>query len=433
MQIETRPTLYQAPLFEEDFYECDVWGGRGRGGSHGITLHAIDEMITAPYFRGYLVRAIHGHIRDSLWQDFQDRIEELSDLNSYDLKKDFILRDNNMSAVYKPNGNQLKSKGFKASTKANTAHMKSIAGATHIYIEECEEVGEIEYNKLADSLRTTKGDIKIIRSWNPPPKEHWLIRNYYTVHDSHMEGYYTLQPKGLPRHVSIFGTYLNNIKNLDSNSIARYKRYEETSPKYYYTQIMGLVSDGGNNRVYSNWKPVSLVEFIAMDLPSVYGLDIGDISPNALVEVKYDDKTGSFYSHEILYKSSRAMKVENLSPRKGLIADEFERIGVDKSKYMMVDSAARDAILELRNAGYNAVPSIKPPGSVKTDIEFIGRANNFYTDTSGNLEKEYNSYYFELDQYKAPIEGKPVKGNDHLLDADKYAKSFMRIKYKIVL
>lgn len=411
MRIETRPTLYQAPLFEESFYECDIYGGRGRGGSHGITLHALDEMITTPYFRGYLVRAIHGHIRDSLWQDFIDRIDEVSDLNNYDLKKDFILRENNMSAIYKPNGNQLKSKGFKASTKSNTAHMKSIAGATHIYIEECEEVGEEEYNKLADSLRTTKGDIKIIRSWNPPPKEHWLVKNYYNTLDAPIDGYYTLEPKGIPRHISIFGTFENNIKNLDSNTIARYRRYEETSKRYYYTQIKGYVSDGGDNKVYNNWKSIPLNEYLALDYPAMYGLDVGDVSPNAFGEVKYND--GNFFTHEMLYKSTRALKAENPNPEKGVLIDKLEMMGVDKAQEISVDGAAKSTITELRQAGYNARKSDKSAGSVANGIEFINKANNYYTDTSINLENEYNSYYLEVDQYKVPIDGKPVKGNDH--------------------
>ena len=431
MNLEIRPTLYQAPLFEESFYECDVYGGRGRGGSHGITLHVVDQMLISNYFRGYLVRAIHGHIRDSLWQDFKDRIEEISDLNSYDFRQDFEIRENNMSATYIPNGNQLKSKGFKASTKANTAHMKSIAGATHIYIEECEEVGEIEYNKLADSLRTTKGDIKIIRSWNPPPKEHWLIKNYYTTHESQYSGYYTLQPKGIDGHLSIFGTYKDNIKNLDSNTIARYKRYQETSQKYYYTQILGLVSDGGDNKVYNNWKRIPLNEYLAMDYPAVYGLDVGDVSPNALGEVKYND--GNFYTHEMLYKSSRALKQENPNPVKGVLIDRLDLMGVSKEQDLVVDGAAASTIRELRTAGYRAFGSDKRAGTVKSGIEFINRANNYYTETSLNLENEYNGYYLEVDQYKVPIDGKPVKGNDHMLDMDRYSKFYLKRKLRLVL
>ncbi|WP_438423117.1 phage terminase large subunit [Aquimarina macrocephali] len=425
------PSSYSKPIFTEDFYEADVWGGRARGGSHNITLHALFKMRTSIYFRGYFVRAIQSSIRDSLWQDFKDRIEEVSDINSYDYLKDFKINDSSMSAIYLPNGNIIKSKGFRASTKANTANMKSIAGATHVYIEECEEVGEEEYNKLADSLRTTKGKIQIIRSWNPPPKEHWLVRNYHNTIDSQYEGYYDLEPKGIPNHISVKGTYYDNIKNIDHNTRARYERYKDTTPKYYYSQIKGLVSDGGHNKVYNNWKRVSLRDYLNMDFPAVYGLDIGDTAPNALGEHKYND--GKFYDHEMLYKSSRQLKSEATEINKGVLVDKLEMLGVRKQQPMIVDGAAKDAIRELRNAGYNARPSDKSPGSVKSGIEFINRAENYYTDTSINYESEYNGYYLETDQYKVPIDGKPIKGNDHLMDESRYAKVWMRKKYRITL
>lgn len=426
------PSAYSKPLFTNNFYEADVWGGRGRGGSHNVTLHALFKLVTSSYFRGYFVRAIQGSIRDSLWQDFKDRIEEVSDLNGYDYKNDFKLNDSNMSAVYLPNGNQLKSKGFRASTKANTANMKSIAGATHVYIEECEEVGEEEYNKLADSLRTTKGQIQIIRSWNPPPKEHWLVKNYHNTIDTDYEGYFDLEPKGIKGHLSIKGTYYDNIKNIDHNTRARYERYADTTPKYYYSQIKGLVSDGGFNKVYNNWKQIDLNVYTAMQYSRVYCLDIGDVSPNALLELKFDGDC-SFYTHEILYKSMRQLKSENPNPKKGVLVDKLEELGVDKKTAIIVDGAARESIIELRGAGFNALPSDKSAGSVKNGIEFINRANNYYTNTSTNYEKEYQGYYLETDQYKVPIDGKPIKGNDHAMDADRYGKSYLRIKHRIVL
>ncbi len=425
------PSQYVKPLFTEDFYEADVWGGRGRGGSHGITQHALFKMITSIYFRGYFVRAIQGSIRDSLWQDFKDRIEEASDLNHYKYENDFKMNDSNMSAIYLPKGNIIKSKGFRASTKANTANMKSIAGATHVYIEETEEVGEEEYNKLADSLRTIKAPVQIIRSWNPPPKEHWLVKNYYNTLDTKYDGFYDLEAKGIKGHLSIKGDYYQNIQNIDSNTQARYERYAETSPKYYYGQIKGLVSDGGDNKVYNNWKSIPLNEFLAMNYSSVYGLDVGDVSPNGFGEIKYND--GSFFTHEMLYKSTRQLKAENENPIKGVLIDRLEVMGVDKAKEMIVDGAAAKVIRELREAGYNAKGSDKSAGSVKSGIQFVNKANNYYTETSINLEKEYNGYYLETDQYKVPIDGKPIKGNDHLMDMDRYGKDYLRHKLRIVL
>lgn len=439
------PSEYARPLFERnDFYECDMWGGRGRGGSHNLTLHTLREIIRLPYFRGYFVRAIHGHIRDSLWQDFKDRIEEVSDLNHIKLMDYFAIQEQNMTATFIPNGNMIKSKGFKASTKGNTAHMKSIAGATHVYGEEWEEVGQEEYYKLADSLRTVKSPVRIIRSWNAPPKDHWLINEYYDLVPADVDGYYNAIPKGIKNHLSVFGTYLDNIKNLDENTVARYQRYVETNPKYYYNQIMGLVSDGGDSKAYYGWRRMSYQDFLKVDGQMVYGVDFGDTAQTALVAVKYAD--GCFYRDEGLYESMRAMTVRyqreldeirgNVTDNsiwgkhKGLLTYVFDRIGVDKNTPMFCDPAQKGLIIELRENGWNAVEAKKDKAA---NINFINRASNFYTDRSINLEHEYNHYYLDTDINGTPIDGKPIKGNDHALEAAEYACRGLKDMLGIVL
>jgi len=442
---------YVKKLYTEPFFIADVYGGRGRGGSHGITQHALIKMMTVPYFRGYLVRAVHGHIRDSLWQDFKDRIQELSDLNGYDYFNDFQLSEQSMTAIYLPNGNQLKSKGFRASTKGNTAHMKSIAGATHIYGEEWEEVGQEENNKLMDSLRTIKAPIQIIRSWNAPPKEHWLIKEQFDLEESGIPDYYRLVPKDIDGHLSLFGTYKDNIKNLDKNSVLRYERYEETAPKYYYNQILGLVSDGGDKKVYYGWKSLPFDKFVAIDGLEAYGIDFGDTSPTSVNWIKYKD--GCFYSHEILYKSLRELQREHgaeigeirrqlasaipdndgnniWTKHKGILTYVFELMGIDKNIPMFCDPAQSGLILELRIAGFNCVKASKDK---KANINFINRASNFYTASSVNLEEEYNGYYLQTDINKNPIDGKPIAINDHSLDAREYGVIGLKNLYNIVL
>ena len=451
-KLKIIPSKYAEELFKNNnFYECDLWGGRGRGGSHNLTLHCLREIISKSYFRGYFVRAIHGHIRDSLWQDFKDRIEEVSDINKINLLKYFSIQEQNMTATFLPNGNQIKSKGFRASTKGNTAHMKSIAGATHVYGEEWEEVGQEENNKLMDSLRTVKAPVKIIRSWNAPPKDHWLVKEYYHLLPSKHENYYKLEPKGVLNHLSIFGTYKDNIKNLDTNTVSRYERYKETMPKYYYNQILGLVSDGGDRKVYFGWKSISFGKFQTLDGIEAYGLDFGDVVPTSLTKVKYKD--GRFYRHLVLHKSLRALsfqykeEVTEIRKRldeqikdnsnnniwtkhKGLLTYVFELMGVNKNIPIFCDPAQKSLIIELRLAGYRAVSANK---NKSANIIFINRAENYYTDTSFQMEDEYNGYYLEEDANKNPIDGKPKKGNDHSMESQEYACAGLRDLYEIQL
>lgn len=434
-----RPNKYASKIFHPNYnsYETDLWGGRGRGGSYHLTLKAVQQLYTSNYFRGYFLRAIQGDVRGSLWKDFLDRLEELSELNKRNLFNDFHIKDNDMSAICLRNGNELFSKGFKSSSKSRTANLKSLAGASDVFIEECEEVGEEEYNKLADSVRTTKGDkgVNIWRSWNAPPLDHWLIKQYFDLVESEIAGYYRLQPKGIKGHDSIFGTYRDNIKNLDPNTIARYKRYQETNPKYFYNQIMGLVSDGGDKKVYYNWKRISYKEYLQIDGYEAMGLDFGDTAPTALVSIKYKD--GCFYRHELLYESMRSLqetysdemdKIRTYNPiehgqnniwskHQGLLTYVFNLKGVDKNTIIFCDPAQKGLIIELREAGFNAVSATKDKSS---NINLINRAMNYYTEESINLEEEYNGYYLDTDINKNPIDGKPKKGNDHLMESQEY-------------
>jgi len=160
--------IYQ-PLFHTKARYIHLYGGRGRGGSYTGTKYFL-HLITQPeYFRGYLMREVAHDIRESLWRDFKDRIIEAN------LESDFILNESQMSAVYIPTGNILLSKGFKKSSSKQTAKLKSIAGATHVLIEEFEEVSEDDFMQLDDSLRTVKGNIQILGIFNPPSKNLLLL------------------------------------------------------------------------------------------------------------------------------------------------------------------------------------------------------------------------------------------------------------------
>ncbi|WP_394749547.1 phage terminase large subunit [Spongiimicrobium salis] len=190
----------------------------------------------------------------------------------------------------------------------------------------------------------------------------------------------------------------------------------------YMWEVYGLgIKSEKPNKIYSKWKKISVSEYLALPYDEFYGLDFGQANPTAIAGIKYND--GTFYFHELLYKPEREM--EN-----GLI-HELERIGVDKSAQMICDSANPEKILELRKAGYNAMPAFKNAGSVFSGISLIQRANVCYTGTSSSLEGEYDEYSWDSD--RLGILDKPIKKNDHLLDAIRYCVSYLAIKLAITI
>ena len=71
-------------------------------------------------------------------------------------ESDFAFNDSQMIVTYIPTGNVIMGKGFKKSSGNRTAKLKSLAGATHVFIEEAEENAEADFRQLDDILRTVK-------------------------------------------------------------------------------------------------------------------------------------------------------------------------------------------------------------------------------------------------------------------------------------
>lgn len=384
----------------------DICGGRGRGGSHFGTDYFLFLLMQPEYFRGYFMREVYGDIRGSLWQDFKDRLDEKEDMINLD---DFVLNESKMSVLYKPTGNMINSKGFKKSSGKSSAKLKSIAGATHVLIEECDEVEEDEFDKLNDSFRTTKTDkIQIIRLYNPPSKNHWLIKNHYNLIESEYPGYYVMSAKNIPGFFAIHSTYEHNIDNINATTISQYENYKNTKPEYYYTQIKGLVSEGAKGRVYNGWQPISLKEFYELPFESYFGLDYGySEDPNALIEVKVHNNKR--WIRKLIYENGLT------NP---MIADKIKALGIDLKRPIYADSAEQKSNRELRDLKLNVIDALKGPDSVSAGIKHIKGLEVYYVEDT-DLSLEYQEYKWALDQNKMPTDT-PVDKHNHLMDAFRY-------------
>lgn len=400
------------PVFDTDCRIIDIWGGRGRGGSHFGTDYFLNKITQPYYFRGYFVRKVFNDIRDSLFRDFNDRLEENPTLNP----DDFIIRENDMRIIYKPTGNMILSKGI-TKDGGRTAKMKSLAGATHVLIEEADEVEESDFNQLDLSLRTTKADkVQIFRIFNPPPKRHWIWRDY-NLTESDIEGWYQATVKSSADILSVFSTYHDNIRNLQSSTISRFESFLIDDPDYYYNQVRGLVSEGAKGRIYSGWQPMSYKEFKELDMPSVYVLDFGySNDPNALIELKA--KNQHRYIHELLYETG----LDNLS-----LAKRMRDLGITSKDIVIADmgSGGDLRIAELRRGwqnidGYsdlrfNIYPAIKGAGSILFGINKVKSCTVYMTEESKNGWIEVQEYKWRLDADKNPTDT-PVDNYNHLMD-----------------
>ena len=378
-------------------------GGRASGRSYTASQIALLNLVTKDYYRCAIMRYVQGDIRNSIFQEIKDRIEE------HELEKNVEIKDSVLSFGY--GHNKITSIGFRKSSSDQKAKLKSLANYNEVFIEEAEEVSEEDFIQLDDSLRTKKGDVTVYLMLNPPNKDHWIIKKWFNLEESEVEGFYkySLKSEYKDNTLFIFGTYKGNIKNLDKNTVANFERYKETNPDHYWNMIMGLVSSGKRGLIFKDWTPMSKEEFDKLEYPSFYGLDFGySNDPTALLEIKTHNN--KVYFRELIYRTGLTNQD---------IDKEMRTLEVSKTAYIYGDSAEPKSIEELKRLGWNIHPAEKGQGSVNAGISKLLESEVYYTDDSKNLAREKENYQWSLDKNKEPTND-PIDDFNHLMDAGRY-------------
>jgi len=284
--MKLSPSKLYKPLFQNDNIRYVIcMGGRASGRSYSASQFALINLISSTYFRCAIMRFVLGDIRNSIFQEIRDRIEE------NELENIVEIKENNLEFNY--GTNKINGIGFRKSSLDQTSKLKSLASYNCVIIEEADEVDKDDFQQLDDSLRTMKSDITIILLLNPPPKNHWIIKRWFNLEKSEVEGFYKPTLKSTETDaVYIHGTYLDNIKNINQKTIDNYERYKITNPDHYYNMIRGLVSEGARGRIFKDWKIISDEEFDNLPYDSYYGLDFGFscLSGSTMVKTINGDK-----------------------------------------------------------------------------------------------------------------------------------------------
>lgn len=163
--------------------------------------------------------------------------------------------------------------------------------------------------------------------------------------------------------------------------------------------------------VYTGWQSVESIPADA--ILRCYGLDFGfSNDPTAMVAVY--ESAGAFYLDEMIYST-------------GLLPSQYdEALKQSGCKYeipIICDSARPELIAEMKRAGWSAVPVDKGAGSRTAGIAIVQDKKIYYTSQSGNLEREFLSYSWRKRRGSGEQLDEPEDGNDHLMDAIRYAIS----------
>lgn len=345
---------------------CNEGGSRSGKTYSVIQLLIIIAAVLNPGIRISIVSHSLPHIKRGALRDFQ---KIMNDWGLWD-DADFSYSD----FVYTfPNGSYIELFGLEDESKARGPSRDLL------FINEANLVNKGLYDQLA--IRTTG---QIFLDWNPADFSSWV----YGVADE-------------TENKRIHSTYLNNRSNLSPQQIKLIESYKDL-PDDFMWKVYGLGLRGAAKElIYTQWKYYD--KEVQGDV--FYGLDFGFTNPAALVKVTHSE--GCNYAEELLYQSGLTNP-----PLIDLIKD----LGISNGP-IYADCAEPKTIEELYKAGINVLPSDK---DVWAGIVGVKSYPLYVRHGSTNLIKELQGYKWKKDKNDNVLE-EPVKANDHIADALRYA------------
>lgn len=277
---------------------------------------------------------------------------------------------------------------------------KSIEGINYLWLEEATEFAHHDFLQMNLRARAHNpyGINRVFVTFNPENEVENAWLKDLVDHANTTEG-----------SQSIHLTYEDN-PYLSDEEIKQIEALIDADAEYDKIYRQGLWATP-SNIIYSGWKIVN-------DLPDEYedriwGLDFGFALPSALVEIRFCGK--KVYEREHLYEPELTSTE---------IVERLLAI-VPMDDYIICDSARPEIIHDLCRAGLNAIPCIKGPDSVVHGIATVRRYDCHITADSANLITEKAGYKWKTDK-QGNVRDDPVKFQDHLMDAERYAITWLK-------
>ena len=376
MAITTSLRKIEATLFEPTFYKV-IQGGMSAGKTFAITTLLIsycqsyaDSLVT-------VVGLSYPHLEAGSIRDFTKIMKE-SNIWNGDLW-------NKSAKTYTfPNGSVLE---FKSIDRMSARGPRRDV----LFVNEANGITYEVFQELAGRTKDF-----VIVDFNPSAK--------FWAHEKLVEGlasdttYITL-------------TYKDN-EALSAREVANIESHKpkagEEPSNWWVVYGLGQIGTLEGN-VYSGWAYNSMDVIIGHGKLVRYGLDFGFSNDESALVAVYEMEDGKLGLVEKLY-------------RKGLLGSEYgevlRRNEIDPSVLIVADSARPEIIAEIKNAGFRCIGADKNAGSVLRGIDRVSQRQIVYC--GDNLKREYLSYAWRKKR-SGEILDEPEDGNDHLMDALRYA------------
>ena len=159
--------LEPEPVIDIDF----LYGGRDSGKSRFIASKLILDCLSLPYFRCILTRKVKDTIKDSQWQLIKDITEEWGLDHLFKFNKSPL-------EIHCVNGNKFICRGLDEPAK-----IKSVSNPSHCWVEEGNQIDNVDFVTILTSLRYNDGNVKTWFSFNPECDvnytDFWLYQEWF--------------------------------------------------------------------------------------------------------------------------------------------------------------------------------------------------------------------------------------------------------------
>ena len=354
-------------------------GGRGSGKTF-VVMDYEARCLLQKNDRCLYTRYTMTSAEKSIIPEFKQRLEDIGISQICNTTMDTVTNLMNGSFVF--------FSGLKPSSNTQKANLKSLPDINRWIIEEGEDFDDFErFNKIDDSIRTTKAHNEVLWLQNPSTAEHFIYKTYFE------KSYKTVKIDGFdvqicthPDVEHIHTTFLDNIDNLDKSFLQKAYEWREKAKKgdpqairFYTNNYLGAWVDRPEGVVFTDWEEGEFDE----SLQFIFGQDFGFEDPTTLIKVAVDEKNKIIYADELVYQS-------HLNPDQLLAYNKnYAKCGL-----IVGDSNRIDTIYDLRRKGVNIMPTTKFHGSIESGIYRMLGYKLIVTPTSYNLKKELRNYVY---------------------------------------
>ena len=362
-------------IFEPTFYKV-IQGGASASKTFSIMAILIGYAESYPNSLITVAGMTYNHLATGTMRDFKKIMQETKRWND--------LAFNKSAKIYTfNNGSQIEF--------LSTDNMTSRGPRRDVLF--VNEANGINYETF-DQLATRTRDF-VILDYNPSAK--------FWAHEELVE-------KQKEKTTFLVLTYLDNeaLSPQERENIESRKPKDNEEPSNWWC-VYGLGQIGSlEGNIYSGWVESS-VEEIQKGTLVRYGLDFGFSNDETAMVAIYDLGENTIGIIELLYK-------------KGILGSQYKENlmsqNIDPNILIIADSARPEIIAEIKNDGYRIVGADKNAGSVKRGIDRVSQKQVLYCGQ--NLKREYLSYAWRKKR-SGEILDEPQDGNDHLMDALRYA------------